>query len=80
MAELSYRYMLGLSEKAGMIYYAMIPLLPVLRKKRQLISLMTPGFVAAELVIWFNQNKIARPSYTTLQNPVSKALSLTECH
>lgn len=34
-----------------------------------------PGFVAAELVIWLNQNKIVRPGYTTLQDLVSQALS-----
>nr|WP_258086873.1 Tn3 family transposase [Xenorhabdus bovienii] len=35
-----------------------------------------PGFVAAELVIWLNQNKIVRPGYTTLQDLVSQALSV----
>jgi TnpA family transposase len=36
---------------------------------------VTPGFVATELVIWLNENKIIRPGYTTLQELVSEALS-----
>ena len=36
---------------------------------------VTPGFVAAELVVWLNEHKIIRPGYTTLQAVVSEALS-----
>lgn len=36
---------------------------------------VTPGFIAAELIIWLNEHKIIRPGYTTLQELVSKALS-----
>ncbi len=35
----------------------------------------TPGFVAAELIVWLNEHKIVRPGYTTLQELVSEALS-----
>jgi Domain of unknown function (DUF4158) len=36
---------------------------------------VTPGFVAAELIVWLNENKIIRPGYTTLQELVSETLS-----
>ncbi|MHB9664134.1 Tn3-like element ISPsy30 family transposase (plasmid) [Pseudomonas amygdali pv. morsprunorum] len=36
---------------------------------------MTPGFVAAELIVWLNEHKIIRPGYTTLQELVSETLS-----
>jgi hypothetical protein len=36
---------------------------------------VTPGFVAAELIVWLNEHKIIRPGYTTLQELVSEALS-----
>jgi TnpA family transposase len=36
---------------------------------------VTPGFVVAELIIWFNEQKIVRPGYTTLQDLISEALS-----
>lgn len=36
---------------------------------------VTPGFVATELIIWLNEQKIIRPGYTTLQELVSSALS-----
>ena len=36
---------------------------------------VTPGFVAAELIVWLNRHKIVRPAYTTLQDIVSDALS-----
>lgn len=36
---------------------------------------VTPGFVATELIIWFNAHKIIRPGYTTLQELVSRTLS-----
>ncbi len=36
---------------------------------------VTPGFIAAELIIWLNENKIIRPGYTTLQTVVSEALA-----
>lgn len=36
---------------------------------------VTLGFVATELIIWLNEHKIIRPSYTTLQELVSQALS-----
>ena len=36
---------------------------------------VTPGFVAAELIVWLNEHKILRPGYTTLQELVSEALS-----
>jgi hypothetical protein len=35
----------------------------------------TPGFVAAELIVWLNEHKIIRPGYTTLQELVSETLS-----
>lgn len=35
----------------------------------------TPGFVAAELIVWLNEHKIIRPGYTTLQEMVSETLS-----
>ena len=35
----------------------------------------TPGFVAAELIVWLNEHKIIRPGYTTLQEFVSETLS-----
>ena len=36
---------------------------------------VTPGFVATELIIWLNAQKIIRPGYTTLQELVSRMLS-----
>jgi hypothetical protein len=36
---------------------------------------VTPGFVAAELIVWLHEHKIIRPGYTTLQELVSEALS-----
>ena len=36
---------------------------------------ITPAFVATELIIWFNAQKIIRPGYTTLQELVSRTLS-----
>ena len=36
---------------------------------------ITPGFVAAELIVWFNEQKIIRPGYTTLQSLISEALT-----
>lgn len=36
---------------------------------------VTPGFIATELIIWLNANKIIRPGYTTLQELVSRVLS-----
>lgn len=36
---------------------------------------VTPGFVAAELIIWLNKHKIIRPGYTTLQELISETLS-----
>jgi TnpA family transposase len=36
---------------------------------------VTPGFVAAELIVWLNDNKIIRPGYTTLQHLISETLS-----
>ncbi len=36
---------------------------------------VTPGFVAAELVVWLNEHKIIRPGYTTLQELISETLS-----
>jgi Transposase and inactivated derivatives, TnpA family len=36
---------------------------------------VTPGFVAAELIVWLNEHKIIRPGYTTLQELVSATLS-----
>ncbi len=36
---------------------------------------VTPGFVAAELIVWLNEHKIIRPGYTTLQNLISETLS-----
>jgi hypothetical protein len=36
---------------------------------------VTPGFVAAELIVWLNENKIIRPGYTTLQKLISETLS-----
>lgn len=37
---------------------------------------VTPGFVATELVVWFNEHKIVRPAYSTLQDLISEALSI----
>lgn len=36
---------------------------------------VTPGFVAAELIVWLNEHKIIRPGYTTLQERISETLS-----
>ena len=36
---------------------------------------VTPGFAAAELIVWFNERKIVRPGYTTLQDVITDALS-----
>lgn len=36
---------------------------------------VTPGFIAAELIVWLNEHKMIRPGYTTLQELVSAALS-----
>ena len=36
---------------------------------------VTPGFVAAELIVWLNEHKIIRPGYTTLQKLISETLS-----
>ena len=36
---------------------------------------VTPNFVAAELIVWLNEQKIIRPGYTTLQALVSEVLS-----
>jgi TnpA family transposase len=46
--------------------------------KQQAASIVTrdisPGFVAAELIIYLNEHEIVRPRYTTLQKLISKAL------
>jgi TnpA family transposase len=36
---------------------------------------VTPGFVAAELIVWINEHRIIRPGYTTLQELISETLS-----
>ena len=36
---------------------------------------VTPGFMAAELIVWLNEHKIVRPGYTTLQELISVTLS-----
>ena len=36
---------------------------------------VTPGFAAAELIVWLNEHKIIRPGYTTLQELISETLS-----
>ena len=36
---------------------------------------VTPGFVAAELIVWLNEHKIILPGYTTLQELISETLS-----
>lgn len=36
---------------------------------------VTPNFIATELIIWLNDQKMIRPGYTTLQELVSQALS-----
>jgi len=36
---------------------------------------VSPGFLATELIVWLNENKIIRSGYTTLQELVSEALS-----
>jgi hypothetical protein len=36
---------------------------------------VTPGFVAAELIVWLNEHKIVRPGYTTLQELIGTALA-----
>jgi hypothetical protein len=36
---------------------------------------VTPGFIVVELIAYFNEHKIVRPGYTTLQTLISEALS-----
>jgi len=36
---------------------------------------VTPGYVAAELIVWLNEHKIVRPGYTTLQELIGTALA-----
>jgi len=36
---------------------------------------VTPGFVAAQVIVWLQQHKIIRPGYSTLQEVISEALS-----
>ena len=36
---------------------------------------VTPEFVATELIVWLNEQKIVRPGYTTLQELISNELS-----
>lgn len=36
---------------------------------------VSPGFIAAELLLWLNEHKIIRPGYTTLQELISETLS-----
>jgi len=36
---------------------------------------VTPGFVAAELIVWLNKHKIIRPGHTTVQELISETLS-----
>ncbi len=36
---------------------------------------VTPGFIVAELIVYLNERRIARPGYTTLQTLISEALS-----
>ena len=36
---------------------------------------VTPGFVVAELIVYLNERRIARPGYTTLRTLISEALS-----
>ncbi|WP_440030413.1 Tn3 family transposase [Chromobacterium amazonense] len=36
---------------------------------------VTPDFVTADLIVWFNEHKIIRPAYTTLQDLISEALA-----
>lgn len=36
---------------------------------------VSPGFIAAELLLWLNEYKIIRPGYTTLQELISETLS-----
>lgn len=36
---------------------------------------VSPGFIAAELLIWLHEHKIIRPGYTTLQELISETLS-----
>jgi hypothetical protein len=36
---------------------------------------VTPGFVAAELIVWLNEHKIIRPGHTTLQELIGETLS-----
>jgi hypothetical protein len=51
--------------------------LPQLRKQatQTVRRDVTPGFVAAELIVWLGEHKIIRPGYTTLQELVSETLS-----
>ncbi|MBV9169922.1 MAG: Tn3 family transposase, partial [Chloroflexi bacterium] len=37
---------------------------------------VTPGFVAADLIVWLNEQKIVRPGYTTLQELIGQALAV----
>ena len=52
-------------------------LLPQLGQQAEQIGRrdVTPGFVAAELIVWLNEHKIIRPGYTTLQELISETLS-----
>jgi hypothetical protein len=36
---------------------------------------VTPGFVAAELIVWLKEHQIVRPRYTTLQELIGTALA-----
>lgn len=51
--------------------------LPQLTQQVELIVRrdVTPGFIAAELIIHLKEHKIVRPGYTTLQTLISEALS-----
>ncbi|MGF1804291.1 Tn3 family transposase, partial [Aliivibrio sifiae] len=51
--------------------------LPSLRQQTKLIVRrdITPGFVATELFVYLNEQKIIRPGYTTLQELISTALT-----
>ena len=55
----------------------MADFLPQIGKKATQIAKrdVTPGFVAAELIVWLGDHKIIRPGYTTMQELVSETLS-----
>jgi TnpA family transposase len=49
---------------------------PLVQQAAQIVRRdVTPGFVATELIVWLNKNRVVRPGYSTLQDLVSEVLS-----